>query len=157
MIEVNLTHLMSTQSTKAELSPNRSMPSSTVIPVIGYPDVREATAWLSRAFGFVERLRIGDHRVQLDVGDGSVVITRIAELPHGRCGHAIMVRIADVDAHAERAASEGARITNEPTDYPYGERQYSVEDIVGHQWTFSQSIADVDPATWGGTLMVAPE
>ena len=37
-----------------------------------------------------------------------------------------------------------------PTDFPYGERQYSVEDPGGHRWTFSQSIADVDPRTWGG-------
>jgi len=39
-----------------------------------------------------------------------------------------------------------------PTDYPYGERQYSVEDIGGHLWTFSQTIADVDPNVWGGIL-----
>jgi len=25
-------------------------------------------------------------------------------------------------------------------------------DPGGHRWTFSQSIADVDPADWGGTL-----
>jgi uncharacterized glyoxalase superfamily protein PhnB len=42
---------------------NRSIPSSTVIPVLVYPDVREAAAWLESAFGFAERLRIGDaHR-----------------------------------------------------------------------------------------------
>jgi uncharacterized glyoxalase superfamily protein PhnB len=33
-----------------------------------------------------------------------------------------------------------------------GERQYSAEDLGGHVWTFSQSIADVDPASWGGIL-----
>jgi uncharacterized glyoxalase superfamily protein PhnB len=40
-----------------------------------------------------------------------------------------------------------------PTDYPYGERQCTVEDLGGHHWTFSQSIADVDPADWGGVLV----
>ena len=39
-----------------------------------------------------------------------------------------------------------------PADYPYGERQYTVEDLGGHRWTFSQTIADVDPKTWGGIL-----
>jgi uncharacterized glyoxalase superfamily protein PhnB len=34
----------------------------------------------------------------------------------------------------------------------YGERQYTVEDPGGHRWTFSQSVADVDPADWGGEL-----
>ena len=31
---------------------NRSMPAPTVVPVLIYPDVREAVAWLSAAFGF---------------------------------------------------------------------------------------------------------
>ena len=47
------------------------------------------------------------------------------------------------------------RISDPPTDYPYGERQYNAEDIGGHRWTFSQSIADVDPAEWGGVLVTA--
>jgi uncharacterized glyoxalase superfamily protein PhnB len=38
-------------------------------------------------------------------------------------------------------------------DYPYGERQYSAVDVGGHHWTFSESIADVDPADWGGELV----
>jgi uncharacterized glyoxalase superfamily protein PhnB len=38
-----------------------------------------------------------------------------------------------------------------PADYPYGERQYTVEDPSGHVWTFSQTIADTDPRNWGGT------
>jgi len=56
------------------------------------------------------RLRIADHRVQLNVGGGA--------------------------------------------DYPYGERQYTVEDPGGHRWTFSQTIADVAPEKWGGALEV---
>jgi uncharacterized glyoxalase superfamily protein PhnB len=43
----------------------------------------------------------------------------------------------------------------EPTDFEYGERQYSAEDPAGHQWTFSETLADVIPETWGGTS-VAP-
>ena len=36
---------------------NRSSPSpsSSVIPVLPYPDVTEASDWLCRAFGFAER------------------------------------------------------------------------------------------------------
>ena len=45
---------------------NRSIPSAVVMPVLIYPDVREAVAWLTAAFGFEERVRIGeDHRAQL--------------------------------------------------------------------------------------------
>ena len=54
---------------------NRSIPAAAVIPVLVYPDVREAVAWLEAAFGFVERLRIGEnHRSQLNVGDGAVIV-----------------------------------------------------------------------------------
>jgi hypothetical protein len=45
---------------------NRSIPDATVIPVLIYPEVRAAAAWLTEAFGFAERLRIGEnHRSRL--------------------------------------------------------------------------------------------
>ena len=54
---------------------NRSIPASTVIPVLIYPDVRAAVAWLSAAFGFAERVRIGEnHRAQLRFGGGAVIV-----------------------------------------------------------------------------------
>jgi hypothetical protein len=37
-----------------------------------------------------------------------------------------------------------------PRDQPYGDRQYVAEDLGGHHWSFSQSIADVAPEDWGG-------
>lgn len=135
---------------------NRSMPASTVIPVLGYRDVREAVAWLCRAFGFVERLRIADHRAQLAVGDGSLVVAGLsggAEAA-GAPGSSVMVRVRGIDAHFDRAAAAGAKVLSPPTDYSYGERQYTVADPGGHVWTFSESIADVDPSAWGGELLV---
>jgi hypothetical protein len=38
---------------------------------------------------------------------------------------------------------------------PFGELQYTVEDLVGHQWTFSETVADMAPEEWGGES-VAP-
>jgi uncharacterized glyoxalase superfamily protein PhnB len=61
-----------------------------------------------------------------------------------------MVRVDDANAHCERARGQGARITMEPTDFEYGERQYSAEDPAGHHWTFSETIADIPPEEWGG-------
>ena len=37
---------------------NRSIPTATVIPVLSYPSVRDAVAWLGAAFGFIEQVRI---------------------------------------------------------------------------------------------------
>jgi uncharacterized glyoxalase superfamily protein PhnB len=134
---------------------NRSIPSSTVIPVLVYPDVREAVAWLSAAFGFVERVRIGEnHRAQLRVGDGAVIVGDVhGERRPPRSGevtHSVMVRVADARSHCEQARAHGARIVMEPTDFEFGERQYTAEDPAGHRWTFSQTLADVAPEEWGG-------
>jgi uncharacterized glyoxalase superfamily protein PhnB len=134
----------------AVMRANRSIPSSTVIPELGYADVDEASDWLCAAFGFTVRLRIASHRIQLNVGDGAVVATELAAPAVDRA-HSVMIRVEDVDGHHTRAVAHGARIVRAPADHPFGERQYTAEDPGGHVWTFSQSIADVSPEDWGGT------
>ena len=49
---------------------NRFIPPATVIPVLVYPDVRAAVAWLTEAFGFLERVRIGEHHPITDADRG---------------------------------------------------------------------------------------
>ncbi len=141
------------------MMPNRSMPACTVIPVLTYPDVGAAIAWLTRTFGFTERWRAGEHRAQLAVGEGAVVVTGDPDpgaandgepRPPRAVAH-VMIRVDDVDGHHRRARQHGAEIQGDPADYPYGERQYDVVDPAGHRWSFSQSIADVAPEEWGGT------
>ena len=143
------------------MKPNRSIPSSTVIPVLIYPDVREAVAWLTQAFGCVERVQIGEgHRSQLRLGDGAVIVGDVRKDRRpprpGEVTHSVLVRVASVDAHCDRARAHGAQILMEPTDFPYGERQYTAEDPAGHQWTFSETLRDVAPEEWGG-ILVEPE
>jgi uncharacterized glyoxalase superfamily protein PhnB len=65
----------------------------------------------------------------------------------------VTVRVEDARAHCARARAHGARILMEPTDFEYGERHYSAEDSAGHRWTFSETLADVDPAERGGMLV----
>ena len=136
---------------------NRSMPRCSVIPELAYPDVEQAIDWLCKVFGFSLRLRIGAHRAQLNVRDGAVVLTKLQEIEERDTGAAmgradsVMVRVADVDSHCKHAAQNGARILQPPTDYPYGERQYTTQDLAGRAWKFSQTIADVAPEGWGGS------
>ncbi len=137
------------------MKPNRSVPSATVIPVLIYPDVRAAVAWLCAAFGFTERVQIGeDHRSQLSLGDGALIVgdvhgDRRPPQP-GEVTHSVVVRVEDARAHCENARRSGARILMEPTDLMFGERQYNAEDPAGHHWTFSQTLADIAPEEWGG-------
>ena len=132
---------------------NRSIPDAVVLPELAYPDVNVAADWLARAFGFAVRLRIADHRVQMSVPDGGALVVKQGEVTPDSCAsHSVMVRVADVDAHHARAMAAGAAVAGKPTTYPFGERQYGVRDFAGHHWVFTQSVADVDPAAWGGEL-----
>lgn len=129
---------------------NRSVPHCTVIPELPYPEIGPAIDWLCGMFGFSLWIRIGDHRAQLNVGDGAVILIEPrAENPS--YASSVMVRVEDVNSHYARVRQRGGQIAREPADYPYGERQYNVIDFAGHRWTFTQSIADVDPTEWGGT------
>lgn len=133
---------------------NRSIPATTTVPVLTVADVRGAVVWLTQAFGFAERLRIGEgHRSQLDIPDGGAVILAevrpdTREPRPGEASHSVLVRVSDARAHLVRSRDAGARILMEPTDFEYGERQYAAEDPFGHRWTFSETLADVDPADW---------
>jgi hypothetical protein len=103
---------------------NRSIPTSTVIPVLIYPDVREAVAWLCAAFGFEERLRIGeDHRSQLQLGDGAVILgdvrgDRRPPRP-GEVTHSVTVRVEDARTHLR--AGPGTRRA-----HPHGADRFRV-------------------------------
>jgi len=140
---------------------NRSAPPATVTPVLIYPDVRAAVEWLESAFGFGERVRIGeDHRAQLRVGtDGAVVVADVhgsqVAPEGGAVTHLIKVRVEDVDAAFAQAREAGGRILQEPTTYEYGERSCVVEDPAGHRWELTQTVRDVEPEEWGG-VSVAP-
>jgi uncharacterized glyoxalase superfamily protein PhnB len=145
-----------------EVKPNRSIPAATVVPVLVYPDVREAVRWLGAAFGFSERVRIGeDHRAQLRFGDGALIVADSAgerRPPRpDEVSASVLVRVPDVRAHCAHARDSGALILMEPIDFEYGERQYTAQDPAGHRWTFSETLADVAPEEWGGASVGADQ
>jgi uncharacterized glyoxalase superfamily protein PhnB len=129
--------------------------------VLFYPDVRAAVAWLQAAFGFEERVRIGDaHRAQLRVGtDGAMVVAEArgeqVAPSEGAVLHVIKVRVPDVDAAFERARENGARVVEDVQTHVYGERSGVVEDLGGHRWELTQTVRDTAPDEWGG-VAVAP-
>jgi uncharacterized glyoxalase superfamily protein PhnB len=127
---------------------NRSVPPCTVIPVLYYPDPGAAADWLSRAFGFTVRLRIANHRIQMRAGEGCLTVTEGNVFPEH--SHVTQVRVEDAFAHCERARQHGAIVLTEPTDHFYGERQYNAQDFFGHRWDFTETLADVEPESWGG-------
>ncbi len=130
---------------------NRSAPPATVTPVLAYPDVRAAVEWLAAAFGFEERVRIGDsHRAQLRVGtDGAVVVAEGTSSPTSP--ELTKIRVPDVDEAFARAVNAGGKVVNELRTWEYGERSGVVEDLAGHRWELTQTVRDTAPEDWGGT------
>jgi len=104
---------------------------SVVIPEIAYTNVLEAAAWLCSAFGFEERLRIADHRVQLTFGEGAIVVTELdPKQQNADLAHAVLVRVEGIDQHCERAVRHGARLIRPLQSYPYGGSRRSYLDLL---------------------------
>ena len=122
-----------------------------VVPILVYPDVRAAVAFLVGAFGFVERTRMGEgHRAQLAVdGDWAGIVAdpggdRSPPQPGG-VTHTVRVRVADVDAAFMKARDAGAVVVEASVNRDNGERDWSVEDLAGHRWQLAEALADVAP------------
>jgi PhnB protein len=133
----------------------------TITPYLLYEDVGAALLFLSKAFGFKEKLRYtGEagyvNHAEMRLGDGKIFLGDPGEQYRNpkKVGEtvSIYVLVDDVDAHYERAKAAGAAIDEEPADQVYGERRYSAVDPEGHRWFFAQPIKDVAPEEWGATV-----
>jgi len=146
-----------------------------VYPHLRYADPLAAIAWLTRVFGFRERVRMArpDGSVitsKLEApGGGLVMVAGMSpdfvdwmrarvpgfreqtDAPWPNLSHGVTVMVSDVDAHYELAKTRGATVLMPPADQPWGLRSYAALDLEGHQWEFSQTIQLVAPETWGAT------
>jgi uncharacterized glyoxalase superfamily protein PhnB len=129
---------------------NRSAPPCAVIPVVTYPDVVAAVAWLEAAFGFRVRLRIGDHRTQMWFDSSCLIVGETGEDNQWATKSSVMLRTSDVDRLCAQAQKQGAVVVRPPQKQVYGEYQATLRDFAGHIWTLTQTLEDVDPAVWGG-------
>lgn len=134
---------------------------SRATPYLLYEDVGAALEWLSRAFGFRERLRFQGEdgavtHAEMELDGGEVMLgwpgPDYRNPRHlGQTTQLVHVYVEDVDAHFERAREVGAEIVSEPQDQEYGDRRYDVKDPEGHLWSFAQHVRDVTPEEWGAT------
>jgi hypothetical protein len=70
--------------------------------------------------------------------------------------HVASVAPGQISGNRISADQRRDNLRRDADDFPYGERQYSVEDLAGHRWTFTQAIADLAPEDWGGTSKGLP-
>ncbi len=124
-----------------------------VSPYLLYEDLPGALAWLAKAFGFRERLRIATSdgavgHAEMTIGEGVIMMgwpgPDYKNPKHlGAVTHNVYVYVDDVDAHCERARAAGAEIFEEPADQFYGDRRYGAHDPEGHMWFFATHTRDV--------------
>ena len=152
-----------------------------VVPMLSYEDGAAAIDWLSRVFGFRERLRLADDggtitHAELETDGGGVVMLatptvdyqspkrhretceparRWSSVPYVVDG--VLVYVDDVDAHFEHARGAGALILSDPEDTEYGIRHYRAEDLEGHRWMFAQQVRTVAPEEWGAQVATPAE
>jgi MerR family transcriptional regulator, thiopeptide resistance regulator len=135
------------------MSASATTTSTAVIPILVYEDIQAGHDFLVEVFGLTSgglhrlddgtvvhgEVRNGDapiwlHRVTAEAAMDS---PRDAAASHG----GLSVRIPDVDAHYARVKAAGARTESQPTDQPYGLREYGVRDLENHRWWFSSPLA----------------
>ena len=120
----------------------------TMYPILGYLDLAAAIDWLCRVFSF-EPLEIVQNEdgayvhVELRLGDGVIMPTTQskdldADNPWNQplTSQGLYVALDGVDAHYDRAVSEGAEILCPLTETDSGSREYTARDLEGNLWSF---------------------
>lgn len=130
-----------------------------VVPMIAYADGPSAMDWLADVFGFRECVRMMDggrlSHGEMDTDFGKVMLASPSDAYEGPRQHSehcdsmrawlsvpwivdgVLVYVADLEDHHDRARLRGAKILTAPeSDFP-GPR-YRAEDLEGHRWMFMQ-------------------
>ena len=137
-------------------------PPATISISLRYADAPKIYDWLIEAFGFEKvaahysqdgrtllhgELRMGDSYVMLGSAEDNAfgkLVSRPAEL--GGTTASPYIATDDIDARCERARRAGAEIIMEPTDQPYGSRDFICRDPEGHVWCFGTYRPGAGPA-----------
>lgn len=120
------------------------------ISILVYDDVEAAQEYITRVFGLTGgaqdtdgsgevkhgEVRAGDHVIWLHPAGEEFRSPRNA----GGVTGMTVIMVDDVDEHHKCAVAAGAQIIQEPTDQPYGAREYGARDLEGQLWFFHAPI-----------------
>jgi MerR family transcriptional regulator, thiopeptide resistance regulator len=121
------------------------------LTLLVYRDVEAAHRFLVETFGFgpgqVNKHDGKTSHAEVFAGDGVIWLHRespehrlASPVTSGTASHCMAIDVDDVEAHFERTKAAGAEIAYEPTDMPYGVREYGARDNEGGLWSFMQPI-----------------
>lgn len=126
------------------------------LTLLVYRDIEAAQRHLVEVFGFEpgELTRDDDARVvhgEVFAGDGVIWMHQestefglASPATSGSASHCMAVDVDDVEAHHRRSVAAGADVVYEPTDMPYGVREYAARDSEGGLWSFMQPLGEPD-------------
>ncbi|MEM9892355.1 MAG: MerR family transcriptional regulator [Actinomycetota bacterium] len=122
------------------------------ISILVYADIDAAVTHLTEVFGLgPAEIHRGDdgtiHLAMVQAGDGEIWLHperaefRLASPTSLGAATAMMaVMVDDVDEHHRGVVERGGEIVYEPTDQPYGYREYSARDHEGGFWSFMKPL-----------------
>lgn len=141
---------------------------SRITPYLLYEDAEAAIAFLTRAFGFTERLRMGDAsgavtHAELEFEGDALMLGapgggfRSARSTGVDSPVFTYLYVDDIDAHCARARAAGAEISSEPENQPYGDRTYRARDPEGLVWHFAETFRNLTPEDLEALGATTPE
>jgi DNA-binding transcriptional MerR regulator/uncharacterized glyoxalase superfamily protein PhnB len=124
------------------------------LTLLVYRDLEKAHRYLVDVFGFGPGMLHRDEagqvvHAEVHAGDGVIWLHRestehrlASPSTSGTASHCMAIDVDDVDAHFRLTKAAGAAIEYEPTDMPYGVREYGARDSEGGLWSFMQPRED---------------
>jgi PhnB protein len=103
----------------------------TVTPRIVARDARNLVEFLKEVFGAAGEYRQA-RPSEVRIGDSLIMISDAGI--RGPMTAFLYVYVNEVDATYQRALNAGARVLEQPSDMPYGDRRCMVEDAWGNTW-----------------------
>jgi len=119
-----------------------------IFPTFRYRDAARMIDWLTEAFGFAEHAKYMDSgtvaHAEMKLGASMIMLGTARDDQYGAMvgspgqngGKSIYIAVEDTDALFARAKAAGAKILEEPTDRPYGSRDFICADPEGNVWCF---------------------
>jgi len=129
----------------------------TATPYLIIGGAAKAIDFYKRVFGATEEYRMAgqDGRIGhaiIHIGDSTIMMAdEFPELGYrgplslGGTASSILLYVQDVDAVFQRAIAAGAKEFLPVKDQFYGDRNGTLKDPFGHQWTIATHIEDVTP------------
>ena len=118
-----------------------------VTPYLVVHDAPAFVAFLERAFGGRERMRMADddgtiRHGEVVIGDSRVMLADASD-QFPAVPAMLHLYVQNADSVYRRALEAGAESIMEPTDQLYGDRMAGVKDGFGNQWWIATHIEDV--------------